>query len=515
MRFWFSLLLLIWCCAVGEAQGTPEAHLRIQGASGSPGLPVVTRIFLSHDLDCEAFSLGVSHDPTTLSGVDLQQGEFLENSALGGVTPDYLLLESNPSNGVGFIVGCLFDLTPPLVDLLAGTDQEILIATYSIVPTAVAGDTPLQFASDLHLPPVVLLVVMDGLEITPTSEDGFITVFIDCNLNGVPDPDDISSGSSQDCDGDGVPDECGFDPGSADCNGDGIPDVCEDDCNLDGISDLCQVELDCDLDGILDSCEISQGLEFDCDGDSVPDSCAVSQGIVEDCDGNGIPDSCDLDAGAIDCDADGIQDSCELVSGTGADCNANGTLDNCDLATGVSNDCNGNGVPDACDMATGVEGDCDGNGVPDSCDLTAGAEDCDLDGVLDSCAIAESVVEDCDSNGIPDSCDIAAGGDQDGDGTLDVCQDEPFMRGDCNSSGVFNIADAIVVLNFLFGYVSPVTCPDACDANDDEIVNIADAVFLLSSLFAGGNSPSAPFPLCGDDPEGEILGCPTYGTPCP
>lgn len=40
----------------------------------------------------------------------------------------------------------------------------------------------------------------------------------DCNLNGVPDANDIASGTSADTDMDGVPDECGC---SADLNGDG------------------------------------------------------------------------------------------------------------------------------------------------------------------------------------------------------------------------------------------------------------------------------------------------------
>ena len=53
---------------------------------------------------------------------------------------------------------------------------------------------------------------MQGLEITPTTVSGTIDFITDCNLNGVPDGDDISGGNSVDCDGDGIPDECGFDP---------------------------------------------------------------------------------------------------------------------------------------------------------------------------------------------------------------------------------------------------------------------------------------------------------------
>jgi subtilisin-like proprotein convertase family protein len=46
-----------------------------------------------------------------------------------------------------------------------------------------------------------------------------LTTAPDCNLNGVPDSSDISSGGSQDLNGDGVPDECGC---NADLTGDGV-----------------------------------------------------------------------------------------------------------------------------------------------------------------------------------------------------------------------------------------------------------------------------------------------------
>ena len=104
--------------------------------------------------------------------------------------------------------------------------------------------------------------------------------------------------------------------------------------------------------------------------------------------------------------------------------------------------------------------------------------------------------------------------DQDQNGIPDECQDSDFVRGDCSGNGIFNIADAIVSLNYLFGQI-PVSCDDACDANDDEIVNIADAVFKLAALFSGGALPAEPFPGCGPDPEGALLGCESYGAACP
>jgi subtilisin family serine protease len=61
----------------------------------------------------------------------------------------------------------------------------------------------------------------------------------DCNGNGVPDECDIGSGFSQDCNANGVPDDCDIASGtSLDANGNGIPDECEGgllgDMNCDG-----------------------------------------------------------------------------------------------------------------------------------------------------------------------------------------------------------------------------------------------------------------------------------------
>ena len=47
----------------------------------------------------------------------------------------------------------------------------------------------------------------------------------DCNNNGVPDAQDIANGTSTDCDGDGVPDECGCHATPQDSDGDGDVDL--------------------------------------------------------------------------------------------------------------------------------------------------------------------------------------------------------------------------------------------------------------------------------------------------
>ncbi|MFT4541181.1 MAG: hypothetical protein ACI835_003642, partial [Planctomycetota bacterium] len=208
----------------------------------------------------------------------------------------------------------------------------------------------------------------------------------DCNNNGLEDALDISSGTSQDCDSNGIPDEC--DP---DCDNDGLPDACETDCNNNGTPDDCESITDCNNNGIPDECEADcdndgtpDDCETDCNNNGTPDDCES----ITDCNNNGIPDECEPD-----CDNDGTPDDCE------ADCNNNGTPDDCESIT----DCNNNGIPDEC------EPDCDNDGTPDDCEV-----DCNNNGTPDDC----ETFADCNANGIPDECEP----DCDNDGTPDDCE---------------------------------------------------------------------------------------------
>jgi hypothetical protein len=83
---------------------------------------------------------------------------------------------------------------------------------------------------------------------------------------------------------------------------------------------------------------------------------------------------------------------------------------------------------------------------------------------------------------------------------------EEFIRGDGNVDGLINIGDAIFGLNYLFGG-TPSICLDAQDTNDDGSIDIGDPISTLGFLFSGGESPSAPFPGCGEDPTSDTLNC--------
>lgn len=82
-----------------------------------------------------------------------------------------------------------------------------------------------------------------------------------------------------------------------------------------------------------------------------------------------------------------------------------------------------------------------------------------------------------------------------------------FRRGDANVSGAVDLADAIFILNRLFGDAADPLCPDAADPNDDGDVNVSDAVFVLGWLFSTGATPPPPGPdACGADPTADDLG---------
>lgn len=296
---------------------------------------------------------------------------------------------------------------------------------------------------------------------------------------------------------------------SLDCNGNFI---------VDSIEFALGLAVDCNNNSIMDACEITANPTLDCDDNGQIDACEFTAGTAIDCNANGVIDSCDIAAGtSTDCNTNGIVDSCELTAGTALDCNSNGVIDTCDIAGGLI-DCNLNDIPDECELASGTEFDCNTNGILDTCDIAFGlAQDCNLNTIPDGCEIGSANAPDCNTNGVIDSCDIGAGTSLDANlnGIPDECEASQLIRGDCNADGSFNVADAVSVLDFLFGSTGGgVDCEDSCDVNDDGSINIADAVAALDGLFGGGNLPAAPHPTCGPDPTMDNLGCDQF-SPCP
>jgi len=190
----------------------------------------------------------------------------------------------------------------------------------------------------------------------------------DCNGNGVLDAVDVAEGTSEDCNENGVPDECEFD-----VDGDGVIDAC-DGCPTDpektvpGVCGCGKTEVDSDGDGVPDCFDICPGGDdtIDSDDDGVPDDCdACPFDDPDDSDQDGVCDSDDNcpavpNSDQADCDGDGVGDAC-----TPANCDGDPACD----------DCNGNGQADGCDIFQQISDDCDGNGVPDECEAMLVASD--------------------------------------------------------------------------------------------------------------------------------------------
>ena len=123
------------------------------------------------------------------------------------------------------------------------------------------------------------------------------------------------------------------------------------DCNANGIADECDIEdgtsNDVDGNGVPDECEV------DCNWNGIPDYWDIKTGTSEDCQPNGIPDECDIGYyyWSDDWDGNGIPDECE------ADCNDNGYTDYFDILMGWSEDVNGDIIPDECQCIADITSD--------------------------------------------------------------------------------------------------------------------------------------------------------------
>ncbi|MCH7872371.1 MAG: hypothetical protein IID33_11790, partial [Planctomycetes bacterium] len=135
----------------------------------------------------------------------------------------------------------------------------------------------------------------------------------DCNGNAIDDAEDIAQGTSQDLNGNGIPDEC------EDCNNNGTLD---DEDIANGTS------MDLNANGIPDECEP------DCNSNGIPDDLDIASGFSEDIHGNNIPDECEAD-----CDQDGTADYNQIMADMTLDIDRNQVLDACQ-------DCDNDGVID-------------------------------------------------------------------------------------------------------------------------------------------------------------------------
>ena len=386
---------------------------------------------------------------------------------------------------------------------------------------------------------------------------------LDCNGNGIDDFCDIVSQTSTDCNGNGIPDECEV---LEDCNFNGVPDICDiawctgepwcSDCNENWRLDECDIadgtSQDCQPDGIPDDCQLGGGglqLQID-DGTSennwgltaggelcwmnhftgtgsvsgisctfgsalYPGMAGVTPGqairvyVWSDPNGDGSPvDAVFLgegagavDAGSIDTDvvqpvaigpvsvSNSFFIGCSVVTTSGYPATADDDgqtlvdqgfltfnsipFDPYSITTNLypmsalgypttvfilrvggggapgGGDCNNNGIPDFCDVPPPM-GNCEG---PDC------SQDCQPNGIPDECVDLEP---DCQPNGRPDDCDIASGSSQDCNGNTvpDECDIRDGTSQDCNDN---TVPDECDIANGTSQDCNNNGIPDECD----------------------------------------------------
>ncbi len=76
----------------------------------------------------------------------------------------------------------------------------------------------------------------------------------------------------------------------------------------------------------------------------------------------------------------------------------------------------------------------------------------------------------------------------------------PFVRGEVNGDFVVDLADVIMIANYMFANGPTPLCLDAADVNDTGTIDISDPLYLILNLFIGGPPPPAPYPAAGPDP---------------
>lgn len=163
---------LVWFGAGRELQAGPDPDYVFNLSQGLGAAGDSAEVTLSFDILGDAlagWSIGVCHDELVdLQTGDVENGSVTATSNMGGV-PQFqgiTVLED------GWTVGAIVNLTGG-DNLDPGEDLEMYIITYDLLQV---GDSVLSFCDDLGDPPVINTVVVGVTGITPTMNDGGITI---------------------------------------------------------------------------------------------------------------------------------------------------------------------------------------------------------------------------------------------------------------------------------------------------------------------------------------------------
>jgi len=378
------------------------------------GTPVITNCILSGNIDNGGVdeSAQLSNDPFSRPFVNYTciQGLTPVFGGLGNIGGDPLFEDSDGPDGQPGTLDDNFRLSQgsPCID--AGANGGVPPDAADLdsdgnrterVPFDLSGrprfvDEPATMNTGSGSPPIV--------------DMGAHEVGSDCNRNGFSDELDVASQTSDDCDGNDIPDECEIDEESTAPGGPFFCTLdCDADCNNNGLPDGC--ELDGDADGVIDSCDdcpgTPVGTPVDAEGCELRGACCLSEGVCF----NGL-----------------FRESCTAIFGLFLGHGMTCTSDpDGDAAVGCGDRCPQDGTkthPGACGCGV-PDADADHDGVADCIDPCPADDpnDTDGDGVCDSadpCPLDSP--DDTDGDGAcnsQDPCPIDNPDDTDGDETCD------------------------------------------------------------------------------------------------
>ena len=332
-----------------------------------------------------------------------------------------------------------------------------------------------------------------------------------------------------------------FATGSNDCQGNGVPDECEItevDCNHNGVPDDCELATsgDCDKNQVPDDCQP------DCDGDGTPDVCVLmncppNHPECQDCNANGVPDECDSNGGPVqppfgsirnpanghyyllttvptswpvaESIAKALRGHLATVSDAAENAWIRTTFDplTTDPAVFIGfNDIEHEGQfgwasGEPVTYTNWIPGEPNNNGNSEDwgelhLDGWAGkwndydgnrlglvevvlSNDCDQNGVIDECDIAAGRQRDCDGGGVPDECEP----DADADGITDRC--DGFADYDHDADVDLNDVRYFSTCLGVSGPDHPLTpgeCRDRFDSNESATVDLRDTAAVQRSF---------------------------------
>ncbi|HCW44682.1 MAG: hypothetical protein H8E43_11540 [Planctomycetia bacterium] len=442
------VLLTIFCCS---DLSFSQVHTLTAGTgSVLPGGTVNIPVLLSNDEGARGYSMGVAHSGTDLTLTAMSPGQEAADSNLG-TGPDFEFIDLNPTGGTGGTYGCILSTGSPLDEIAVGTNNEIVLLSYSCSGAAAPGSTTsLVFSDTLGTPNVqtVISVVAGGTSISriPTKVGGSVSV----------DTPPVT----------------------------GLSCLLSDPC-------LCDFSLSWSNAMTYDSIEITNG------------SGAVIQTLAGTAT-TAVVSISGTTTGGLASDNLSVRGISNAVTSANANCTA--TCPVVDLPTapaGVScsvNQSNGETTVSWTNSSTyaAIEVRLDGalvgtlGGGATSTTVTIGGPG--------SYSVSVSGSNVCGALSSAGSCTAV--------------RDNFFVRNDLNQDGTQNIADPVQLLDFLFGGGS-VGCLDSADVNDDGTNNIADVVYSLNVIFGisvGGTVPVVPAPAsaCGGDPTADGLDCASF-----